>query len=54
MKVGDVVTLPCKREIGLVTQIGDGLNEQMVYVHWTGGRFSGNTEWWCVDLLEKI
>ena len=54
MQIGDVVTLPCKREIGLVMQIGDGLNEDMVYVHWTGGTFAGVTEWWVTSLLEVV
>jgi hypothetical protein len=54
MQIGDIVTLPCKREIGLVMQIGDGLNEDMVYVHWTGGTFAGVTEWWVTSLLEVV
>ena len=54
MQVGDIVTLPCKRELGLVMQIGDGLNEDMVYVHWTGGSFAGEAEWWIISLLEKV
>jgi hypothetical protein len=54
MQIGDIVCLPCKREIGLVMQIGDGLNEDMVYVHWTGGQFAGETEWWVISLLERV
>lgn len=54
MQIGDVVCLPCKREIGLVVQVGDGLNEDMIYVHWTGGQFAGQTEWWVISLLDKI
>ena len=54
MQVGDVVCLPCKQEIGLVMQVGDGLNEDMVCVHWTGGQFAGETEWWVAALLEVL
>ena len=54
MQIGDMVTLPGRRELGLVMQIGNGLNEDMAYVHWTGGTFSGVTEWWIISLLERI
>ena len=54
MQIGDMVTLPGRRELGLVMEIGDGLNEDLVYVHWTGGTFSGETEWWIISLLEKV
>ena len=36
------------------TVIGNGLNEDMVYVHWTGGSFAGEAEWWIISLLEKV
>lgn len=54
MQVGDVVTLPCKQEIGLVMQIGDGIDDEMIYVHWTAGQFAGETEWWDASLLDVL
>ena len=54
MQIGDIVCLPCKREIGLVVQVGDGKDDDMICVHWTGGKFAGVTEWWVISLLERV
>jgi len=54
MQIGDVVCLPCKQEIGLVMQVGNGTDDDMIYVHWTGGQFAGETEWWVAALLEVV
>ncbi len=54
MQIGDIVCLPCKREIGLVMQVGDGKCDDMIYVQWTGGQFAGEREWWVAALLEIV
>ena len=35
-------------------QVGNGTDDDMIYVHWTGGQFAGETEWWVAALLEVV